>query len=57
MNEKLLMVFIARLEEAAIHYHIYRTENWSEMLDNSRKAINNAFKEQKDRIEKLEKGV
>lgn len=57
MNEKLLMVFITRLEEAAIHYHIHRTENWSEMLDNSRKAINNAFKEQKDRIEELEKGV
>jgi hypothetical protein len=46
LNEKILKVFIARLEESAIYNYIHKNEVWKEELEKNRKALLKVFQDQ-----------
>lgn len=53
----MLKVFLARLEEAAVHYQIHKNQNWSEELEKNRIAITKVFKEKQEEIESLKEEI
>jgi hypothetical protein len=51
LTENIIKVFISRIEESAVHYHIHKSDVWFQVLEKTKKSLLQAFKEQQNELE------